>query len=142
MGERIPSIVQSLPMQTSLLDLLQQHQPWDDREAQHQANILTLLTTTPSPFHRQHYQPGHITGSAWVVSADTQQVALIYHRKFDRWLQPGGHAEPGEIDGRTTAIREVREEAGLTLRPSQATLFDLDVHLIPEMDCWRSQRQA
>lgn len=114
-----------------LVEVLRQYQAWDDREAQHRAAILALLETHPNAFDRQSDQPGHITGSAWVIAIDTQQVALIHHRKLKHWLQPGGHAEAGETDGKSTVLREVQEELGLTLEACPATLFDLDVHRIP-----------
>lgn len=115
----------------SLLTVLESYQPWDDTEVAHHAAFLHLLRTHPDPFNRHSYQPGHITGSTWILAEDTAQVALIYHRRLNRWLQPGGHAEPGETDGISTALREAREELGLELDPNQATLFDRDVHQIP-----------
>lgn len=114
-----------------LLTTLEAYQPWDDTEATHQASILNLLRTYPNAFDRHSYQPGHITGSTWILAADTGQVAMIYHRRLDRWLQPGGHAELTETDGISTALREAREELGLVLDPARASLFDLDVHRIP-----------
>lgn len=78
---------------------------------------------------------GHVTGSAWIVSPDREQVLLIHHRKLDRWLQPGGHAD-GDPDVAAVALREAQEETGLTslkiLGPEEApTIFDVDVHSIP-----------
>jgi 8-oxo-dGTP pyrophosphatase MutT (NUDIX family) len=80
-------------------------------------------------------QPGHVTGSAWVVSADRTRVLLVHHRKLDRWLQPGGHAD-GEPDPLAVALREAREETGLVRLaplPGEAGRLplDIDVHPIP-----------
>lgn len=80
-------------------------------------------------------RPGHITGAAWVVSADQRQVALVHHRKLDRWLQPGGHAD-GDGDVVNVAWREATEELGLahlTVVETGGTLvpLDVDVHDIP-----------
>ena len=57
-------------------------------------------------------RPGHLTASGIVVDPSRGQVLLIYHRFLRRWLQPGGHLDPGErpIDA---ARREVAEETGL-----------------------------
>lgn len=115
----------------ALLNELKHYSPWDSTEAAHHSAILDLLSTSPNAFSRHSYQPGHITGSAWILAEDTGQVALIYHRRLDRWLQPGGHAELGETDGISTALREASEELGLVLDPARASLFDLDVHPIP-----------
>ena len=47
--------------------------------------------------------------SCFVVDGD--RILLVYHRKFGKYLQPGGHIEDGEEDYQT-AIREVFEETG------------------------------
>lgn len=75
--------------------------------------------------------PGHLTGSAWIVSPDWRRTLLTHHRKLERWLQLGGHAD-GETDLLGVAWREAREESGLTgVRPAAPTLFDFDRHRIP-----------
>ncbi len=76
--------------------------------------------------------PGHLTGSAWVVSPDGQRTLLTHHRKLDKWLQLGGHAD-GETDLLAVARREAEEESGLAaVRAVSPALFDLDRHWIPE----------
>jgi 8-oxo-dGTP pyrophosphatase MutT (NUDIX family) len=80
--------------------------------------------------------PGHVTGSAWVVSADFEQVLLTHHRKLGRWLQLGGHAD-GDPDPLRVALREAREESGLErlhpAPPGSVGILDLDVHAIPAL---------
>ena len=74
---------------------------------------------------------GHFTGSAWVVSADGARTLLTHHRKLDRWLQPGGHAD-GDVDLAGVALREAQEETGVAgLRLEDGAIFDLDRHWIP-----------
>lgn len=73
---------------------------------------------------------GHVTGSAWVVDAAGTSVLLTHHRKLDRWLQLGGHSD-GDPDTFAVARREAEEESGLSVSPVWASVFDLDVHLIP-----------
>ncbi len=77
-------------------------------------------------------RPGHITGSAWVLSHDRQQCLLLHHRKLDRWLQPGGHAD-GQTDVAEVALREAQEESGLQdlSLENDGIPLDLDVHEIP-----------
>ena len=74
---------------------------------------------------------GHVTGSAWILSPDHRHVLLAHHKKLGRWLQPGGHAD-GDADPLRVALREAREESGLTelAVPSEEPL-DVDVHPIP-----------
>ena len=59
------------------------------------------------------------TASGFVV--DDGRVLLVRHAKLDRWLQPGGHVEPRETPDEA-AIREVREETGVTMRIHEAYL--------------------
>src|SRR5688572_8098554 len=51
---------------------------------------------------------GHLTGAAWLVSADGRRVLLTHHRKLQRWLQLGGHAD-GDADLVAVALREAEE---------------------------------
>jgi 8-oxo-dGTP pyrophosphatase MutT (NUDIX family) len=91
--------------------------------------FLQLLARGDAAFRRDCL-PGHFTGSAWLVSADGARVLLTHHRKLDRWLQLGGHAD-GDTDSARVALREAQEESGLAgLRP-EGGLFDIDRHLIP-----------
>ena len=73
---------------------------------------------------------GHFTGSAWLVSADGRRALLMHHRKLDRWLQPGGHAD-GEEDLAAVALREAQEESGLRDLVVEPAIFDIDRHFIP-----------
>jgi 8-oxo-dGTP pyrophosphatase MutT (NUDIX family) len=80
---------------------------------------------------RRELQIGHLTGSAWLVSADGERILLTHHRKLNRWLQLGGHAD-GDTDLATVALREAEEESGLTDLSVEPEIFDLDRHWIPE----------
>ena len=73
---------------------------------------------------------GHLTGSAWLASADGRRVLLTHHRKLGRWLQLGGHAD-GDADLARVALREAEEESGLHDLVVEPHIFDLDRHRIP-----------
>lgn len=73
---------------------------------------------------------GHLTGSAWLVSGDGGRVLLTHHRKLNRWLQLGGHAD-GDADLARVALREAEEESGLRDLVIESDIFDLDRHEIP-----------
>lgn len=74
---------------------------------------------------------GHLTGSALILDATSRFVLLIHHPKLKKWIQPGGHIDPGESPHQTAA-RESLEETGLAdlILQSEAPL-DIDVHEIP-----------
>ena len=79
---------------------------------------------------------GHITASAWIVSADGEQALLTHHKKLGRWLQLGGHVD-GEPHVERAALREAREESGMAefaferWGGGDLVPLDLDVHPIP-----------
>jgi len=75
--------------------------------------------------------PGHLTGSAWILSPDRRRTLLTHHGKLGKWLQLGGHAD-GDPDLLAVALREAREESGLSrFRVVDERLFDVDRHWIP-----------
>ncbi|MDR2877427.1 MAG: NUDIX hydrolase [Chromatiales bacterium] len=111
-------------------DLLAYQRRWPD-EAETVNSFLAMLDDPQNPFVRERLA-GHFTGSAWVVSADDHRALLTHHRKLNRWLQPGGHAD-GDSDLARVALREAEEETGLPdLRLKDGEIFDLDRHWIPE----------
>lgn len=89
-----------------------------------------LLGDADDPFVRERLA-GHFTGAAWLVDRSGARVLLTHHRKLDRWLQLGGHAD-GDRDLARVALREAEEESGLDGLSVEPELFDLDRHWIPE----------
>ena len=117
-----------------LLQMLDRYLAFYPDEQATVTRIVELVEDHSDCFERT-CRPGHITGSAWVVSTDHRQVALMHHRKLDRWLQPGGHAD-GDGDVVNVAWREATEELGLnrlTMVQTGDVLvpLDVDVHDIP-----------
>lgn len=116
-----------------LLATLRRHVPSDASEARDRDRIVAFVERNARPFDRS-IREGHLTGSAITVSADGSRVLLLHHRKLGRWLQPGGHGDPGETTGEEVALREACEESGilgLTLHATAPRPLDLDVHDIP-----------
>jgi len=117
----------------ALVDSLRRHLPADGEEACDGDRILAFVLRHELPFDRGITE-GHLTASAITVSADGSRVLLLHHRKLDRWLQPGGHGEPGETTGEEVALREAFEESGirgLRLHGTAPRPLDVDVHDIP-----------
>ncbi|MEV7288145.1 NUDIX domain-containing protein [Streptomyces sp. NPDC093252] len=61
------------------------------------------------------------------------KVLLVHHNRFDKWVPPGGHIEPGESFA-ATAVREFKEETGLLVEAisSQPAIHPADDNATPE----------
>ncbi len=103
--------------------------PWDN-EQNIVPRFLDLLDNTRC-FYRDHFEPGHITGSAILIYQNGQMILMNHHKSLNRWLNFGGHCD-GATDVFNVAIRETMEESGLTaFKPLSSKIIDLDIHTIP-----------
>lgn len=100
--------------------------PRTDREVGSRERMLAELGRLTRPFDREA-DPVHFTASAIVIGP--RGVLLHLHKRIRRWLQPGGHIDPGETPIEA-ALREAGEETGLpvALAGGRRELFHLDVH--------------
>ncbi len=53
--------------------------------------------------------------SAYIIDFKNKEVLLMYNKKLNKWLQPGGHIE-GRETPIETAIREAFEETGIRIK--------------------------
>ena len=93
-----------------LAAVLDAYKPVDAREAADVARIRAALSGDVW----SRVAPMHVTASAFVVHPPTHEVLLRWHTRMHRWMQVGGHFDPGETDPWQVACREAREETGLT----------------------------
>lgn len=117
-----------------LLDDVRRHlhsyRPGDDRRA-HLSAALTLLDAGPATVSGRDHAGEHFTVSAAVLSHDLDHVLLVLHAKARKWLQPGGHLEPGDATLADAVRREIAEETGLHDLVMDPEVIDLDRHIAP-----------
>lgn len=116
----------------SVRNLLLNHVPFDEQEAKHASEVSRLLELGENAWNRLNTSPGHLTASAFVIDPRTSSVALIFHGKLKRWLQPGGHVEKEDLCPLAAARRELLEETGMETPHDGWFLLDIDIHWIPE----------
>ncbi len=66
-----------------------------------------ILSSLPSLLLVQR----HFTATAFVINSKNQ-VLLLWHKRLNRWMPPGGHVDANETP-EDTARRECKEETGL-----------------------------
>jgi 8-oxo-dGTP pyrophosphatase MutT (NUDIX family) len=67
----------------------------------------------------------HFTATAFIIDS-RNRVLLLWHKRMQRWMPPGGHIDPDELP-EDTAVRECKEETGLDIEivsDEQTDVFD------------------
>lgn len=65
------------------------------------------------------------TATLYIIKEE--KTLLIHHKKFDKWVPPGGHLNPNELP-MEAALREAKEETGL------------DIALLGQENVWIGER--
>lgn len=118
-------------MNNTLIPELQKYKTSTFCTAEEQEKVtrfLDFLHTNPNCFQRAN--PGHVTSSAWIVNHERTHALLTHHKKFNDWIQLGGHND-GHSDCKQVAAQEALEESGiLGLKFVHEGIFDIDIHAI------------
>ncbi len=114
-----------------LVKQLETHPSFDATEAKSVQRAKNFVMAHKDCFERSHAE-GHVTGSAWLLDPSGTRVLLTHHKKLNKWIQLGGHAD-GNPNILQVASREAHEESGLAdIIPLSEQIYDVDVHWIPE----------
>src|SRR5215204_3717077 len=99
---------------SAVLSLLSRHAArlLDANEAALTAATIRFVESSPDCFLRSQLD-GHLTGSAWILDPSRTKTLLTHHKKLEKWVQLGGHAD-GNPDLWDVARREASEESCLT----------------------------
>ena len=111
---------------TALIDKLENYKPYNEQEAADRGEILRQLKSFPDIFTRENLN-AHMTASSWIVNPARTKVLMVYHNIYDSWSWTGGHAD-GETDLLAAALREAKEETGITkVRPVTEDIYSLEI---------------
>ena len=114
-----------------LLELLSDYQISSSEDEKMVMTTRKFITENIQCFERS-LASGHITGSSWIVDFDRSHVLLTHHKKLNKWMQLGGHAD-GMSDIFLVALKEAKEESGLEhIYPLMHKIFDIDIHFVPD----------
>ncbi len=116
-----------------LLAQLKTYIAFDAREEKYRLDTISFIESHRTHWWQRATHEGHVTAAAWVLNAEHTHALLLHHAKLNRWLQPGGHLDDTDESPAHGALREAIEESGIaSLSLMSSTLFDVDVHAIPE----------
>ena len=114
-----------MTVRQDLIDQIERYKPFNEQEEADKILILQWIRNNDDAFLRENVI-AHMTASAWVVNKDRSKVLMVYHNIYNSWSWLGGHAD-GETDLLKVAVREVKEEAGITnVHPVSEEVFSLE----------------
>lgn len=92
--------------------------------------FIEKLQSSLNIFDRDH-MPGHFTASCWLWNKQKSHVLFTLHKKLERWLPLGGHAD-GESDLLIVALNEAKEESGIEeIQAISSNIIQLGHHSFP-----------
>lgn len=110
----------------NIVEQIEAYSPCCEQEERDKAVIMSFLAAHGDAFSRDNLL-AHMTASAWTVNAARDKLLMVYHKLYDSWSWTGGHAD-GERDLLSVALRECREETGVTsIRPISEGIYSLEI---------------
>ncbi|WP_315118143.1 NUDIX hydrolase [uncultured Clostridium sp.] len=108
------------------IEQIKEYKSYNEQEKKDKEIILHSIDTLDNILTRDN-EIAHITSSAFVVNKTKDKVLMIHHNIYNSWSWTGGHAD-GEEDLLEVAIREVKEETGVScVHPVKTDMFSLDI---------------
>ena len=110
----------------ALKNRIMAYSPCNEQEARDRQVMLYAIDRLEDTLTRDN-PIAHFTASSWIVNPGRDRVLMAWHNIYKSWAWTGGHAD-GEADLLSVALREAREETGLTaLSPVLPDIYSVEV---------------
>lgn len=101
--------------------------PRCEQEKQDKKIVYHFAKTHPHNVLLRSNEVAHLTSSGFIMNKDLTRVLIIYHKIYQAWGWTGGHMD-GDIDLLEVAIKEAKEETGITnVVPMSKHIMSLDI---------------
>ncbi|URN85529.1 NUDIX hydrolase [Acetobacterium wieringae] len=108
------------------LTAITEFKPGSAQEQADQQTFIRFIHNNPDVLLRDN-KIAHLTSSALIFNPARDKLLMIYHNIYQSWSWTGGHAD-GEVDLLQVAIREAKEETGLsTVTAMSDNIISLDI---------------
>ena len=108
-------------------DEIAAYRPRSEQEEADQRQMLDYIRQFPDTILTRDNPIAHFSSSGFVVNADASRVLMAHHNLYRVWAWTGGHVD-GEADFLAVALREAREETGVThILPLSDAIASLDI---------------
>ncbi len=114
-----------------LLTKIKEYKTSDKKERKYVTETIDFLEKGQNQFVRTNLDK-HIVAGAYLLNKSLDKILLTHHKALGIWLPFGGHSD-GESNSLNVALRETREESGITnINIGNGEIIDVDIHTIPE----------
>lgn len=118
-----------MSLHASVVDALSNWRPSDPAQDNVRLAVLAFVLARPDACQRACV-PGHVTASTLVLDHTGTHTLLTLHPRLGRWVQLGGHCEDDDPDIASAALREAREESGISRLTIGTTPAAVHVHAL------------
>lgn len=95
-----------------LKEQIENYIPYNEQEENDKEMMLQYIDTFEDVLTREN-KFMHFSASSIILNKDRTKTLVVYHKIFNSWVYPGGHAD-GESNLLEVAKKEAWEETGLT----------------------------
>lgn len=108
-------------MKNNFRELIEKYMPFNEQEENDKKVMLEAIDKFDDVLTRNNNFM-HFSSSAIILNKERTKTLVVYHKIYNSWVYPGGHAD-GESNLLEVAKREVWEETSLKLEPLSNHIF-------------------